>query len=41
MKALGTGHSQGVLWRTSRWSARLAGRRRCDFTGAPPGGLPL
>ena len=34
MKALGTGHSQGRVWRKSKCSGAAA-RRNCSFTAAP------
>ena len=39
MKALGTGHSQGVLWRDVE-VVRRGGPRNCSCTAAPPDGLP-
>ena len=38
MKALGTGHSQGVLWRDVEVVRAAEGRRNCSFTGAPRAG---
>ena len=37
MKALGTGHSQGVLWRDIEVVRRPGGPRNCGFTAARPG----
>ena len=37
MKALGTGHTQQVLWRDVE-VVRRGDRRNCSFTAAPPGG---
>ena len=36
MKALGTGHSQGVLWRDIEVVRAPGGRRNCGFMAARP-----
>ena len=38
MKALGTGHSQGVLWRDIEVVRAAGGPPQLRFHGAPPGG---
>ena len=40
MKALGTGHSQGVLWRDIEVVRAPEDRRNCGFMAARPGDWP-